>query len=130
MSERPSEKPYGVTLIELLVVLLIVGLLVAFAVPRLARNKEKAVVASMVTDLRNLAAAEEGYYYTASTYSIDPVALNVTLALGTVLTINEGTVSGWSATVANPLTPQQCYLFHGTAAPVGSATVEGDINCS
>jgi hypothetical protein len=56
--------------------------------------------------------------------------LNVTLSQGNMLTINEATVAGWSATISNPLTPQSCYLFHGTATPVGSATVEGDIDCS
>jgi prepilin-type N-terminal cleavage/methylation domain len=130
MVERAPEDRGGVTLIELLVVLVIVGLLVAFALPRLSRNKEKTVIASMESDLRNLASAEEGYYYSSSTYSIDPVALNVTLSPGNLLTINEGTVSGWSATISNPLTPRQCYLFHGNATPVGTATVEGDIDCS
>lgn len=130
MARGTSEPPFGVTLIELLVVLVVVGLLVAFAIPRLTRNKEKTVIASMVSDLRNLASAEEGFYYSNSTYSIDPVALNVTLSQGNVLTINEGTLSGWSATISNPLTPQQCYLFHGNATPVGTATVEGDIDCS
>jgi prepilin-type N-terminal cleavage/methylation domain-containing protein len=125
-----SSRPPGVTLIELMVVVLIVGLLVVFAFPRLSRNKEKTVIASMQSDLRNLANAEEGFYYANSTYSTDPVALNLTLSPGNVLTINEGTVAGWSATISNPLAPELCYLFHGNATPVGSATVEGDINCS
>jgi prepilin-type N-terminal cleavage/methylation domain-containing protein len=125
-----SSRPPGVTLIELMVVVLIVGLLVVFALPRLSRNKEKTVIASMQSDLRNLANAEEGFYYANSTYSTDPVALNLTLSPGNVLTINEGTVAGWSATISNPLAPELCYLFHGNATPVGSATVEGDINCS
>lgn len=130
MIVRSSRPARGVTLIELMVVVLIVGLLVVFALPRLSRNKEKTVIASMQSDLRNLANAEEGFYYANSTYSIDPVALNLTLSPGNVLTINEGTVSGWSATISNPLTPELCYLFHGNATPLGSATVEGDINCS
>ena len=95
----------GVTLIELLAVVVIVGLLVIFAIPRLSRNKEKTVVASMESDMRNLATAQEGYYYANSTYTFDQVALNLTLSPGNTLTINEATVSGWSATMANPLTP-------------------------
>lgn len=130
MIVRSPRSAQGVTLIELMVVVLIVGLLVVFALPRLSRNKEKTVIASMQSDLRNLANAEEGFYYANSTYSIDPVALNLTLSPGNVLTINQGTVSGWSATISNPLTPEQCYLFHGNATPIGSATVEGDIDCS
>jgi len=120
----------GVTFIELLTVVVIIGLLAIFALPRLSRNKEKTIIASMQSDMRNLAIAEEGFYYANATYSTNVVALNITLSQGNVLTINQASVSGWSATMANPSTPQQCYLFHGTATPVGSAVVEGDINCS
>jgi prepilin-type N-terminal cleavage/methylation domain-containing protein len=130
MNLKPSRHRKGVTFIELLTVVVIIGLLVVFALPRLTRNKEKTVVASMQSDLRNLANAQEGYYYASSTYTIDPVALNITLSQGNVLSINEGTPAGWSATISNPLTPLQCYLFHGNAVPVGSATTEGDIDCS
>lgn len=130
MAEEELESRRGVTLIELLTVVVIIGLLVAFAIPRLTRNKERTVVASMQSDLRNLATAQEGYYQTNSTYTIDPVALNVSLSVGNVLIINQATVAGWSATVSNPLTTDQCYLFHGNATPVGSATTEGDIDCS
>lgn len=120
----------GVTFIELLTVVVIIGLLAVFALPRLTRNKEKTIIASMQSDMRNLATSQEGFYYASSTYTVDPVALNITLSQGNVLTINEASVAGWSATLANPLTAQQCYLFHGNAVPVGSATVEGDIDCS
>jgi prepilin-type N-terminal cleavage/methylation domain-containing protein len=120
----------GVTLLELLIVVVILGLLAAFAFPQLVRNKEKAIVASMQSDLRNLATAEEALYNASSTYSLDPVVLNITLSPGNSLTIGEATVSGWSATMANPGTPRQCYLFHGNATPIGSATTEGDISCS
>ena len=120
----------GVTFVELLTVVVIIGLLSVFAIPRLTRNKEKTIIASMQSDMRNLATAQEGFYYTNATYTGNQAALNITLSQGNVLTINQATVSGWSGTISNPLTPQQCYLFHGNATPVGSATVEGDINCS
>lgn len=123
--------PRGVTFIELLTVVVIIGLLSVFAIPRLARNKEKAILASMETDLRNLATAEEGFYYNNSTYTVDQVALNVQLSAGNVLVINEATAAGWSATISHaPVVPQSCYLFHGNAAPVGSATIEGLADCS
>jgi prepilin-type N-terminal cleavage/methylation domain-containing protein len=121
----------GVTFIELLTVVVIIGLLSVFAIPRLARNKEKAILASMESDLRNLATAEEGYYYNNAIYTTDQVALNVTLSNGNLLVINEATAAGWSATISHaPIVPQSCYLFHGNATPVGSATVEGLADCS
>jgi type IV pilus assembly protein PilA len=121
----------GVTFIELLTVVVIIGLLTVFAVPRLGRNKEKAIIATMESDLRNLATAEEGYYYNNSIYTTDQTALNVTLSSGNVLVVNEATAAGWSATMSHaPVVPQSCYLFHGSATPVGSSTTEGVIDCS
>jgi len=58
----------GFTLIELLIVVVIIGLLAAIAIPKFANTKEKAVVASMRSDLRNLATAQEGYWVENRTY--------------------------------------------------------------
>jgi len=71
----------GVTFIELLTVVVIIGLLAIFALPRLTRNKEKTIIASMQSDMRNLATGEEGYYYANAVYTVDPVALNITMAI-------------------------------------------------
>ncbi|MEO8294014.1 MAG: prepilin-type N-terminal cleavage/methylation domain-containing protein [Gemmatimonadota bacterium] len=125
------ENRKGVTFIELLTVVVIIGLLSVFALPRMARNKEKASIATMESDLRNLATAEESYYYNNSIYTIDQIALNITLSAGNTLVINEATPAGWSATISHtPAVTQNCYLFHGSATPVGSSTTEGVIDCS
>ena len=52
----------GFTLIELLIVVVIIGILAAIAIPKFASTKEKAYLASMKSDLRNLATAQEGYF--------------------------------------------------------------------
>src|SRR3954468_20660581 len=51
----------GFTLIELLIVVVIIGILAAIAIPKFANTKDKAYVAQMKSDLRNLATYEEQY---------------------------------------------------------------------
>ncbi|HJQ66607.1 MAG TPA: prepilin-type N-terminal cleavage/methylation domain-containing protein, partial [Gemmatimonadales bacterium] len=48
----------GFTLIELLIVVVIIGILASIAIPKFVNTKEKAYIASMKSDLRNLATAE------------------------------------------------------------------------
>ena len=56
-----SSNKKGFTLIELLIVVVIIGILAAIAIPKFANTKEKAYVAAMKSDLRNLATYEEQY---------------------------------------------------------------------
>ncbi|HVS60222.1 MAG TPA: prepilin-type N-terminal cleavage/methylation domain-containing protein, partial [Gemmatimonadaceae bacterium] len=51
----------GFTLIELLIVVVIIGILAAIAIPKFAATKDKAYIATMKSDLRNLATYEEQY---------------------------------------------------------------------
>src|SRR5947208_15763062 len=59
----------GFTLIELLIVVVIIGLLAAIAIPKFANTKEKAYVAAMKSDLRNLMTAEEAYFADSMAYT-------------------------------------------------------------
>src|SRR4029450_11063500 len=59
----------GCTLIELLIVVVIIGILAAIAIPKFANTKEKAYLASMKSDLRNMATVEEGYFSDFQVYT-------------------------------------------------------------
>jgi prepilin-type N-terminal cleavage/methylation domain-containing protein len=120
----------GFTLIELLLVIVILGILIAVLIPRWANTRERAFVASMKSDLRNLATAEEAYFYDNATYATGLASLvNYNPSSGNAVTINQATAAGWSATALRPGLTKQCYLFVGSVAPVGAATLEGQITC-
>jgi prepilin-type N-terminal cleavage/methylation domain-containing protein len=121
----------GFTLIELLIVVVIVGILAAVAIPKFSNTKEKAYIAAMKTDLRNLATAEEAFFYDSAKYTVSFVQMNgYTPTVGVAVTVNEATAKGWSATAVSVNTARRCYVFSGTAAPLGTATIEGNISCS
>lgn len=121
----------GFTLIEILVVVVVLGILAAFAMLKYSNTREQAYLAAMKSDLRNLAIGEEAFFNDSARYTMSLAAMaNLTPTTGVTLTVNEATPVGWSATAASANTYQKCYLFSGSAAPVGSATVEGSISCS
>ena len=121
----------GFTLIELLMVVVIIGLLASVLIPRFAHSREKAFVATMKSDLRNLATAEESYFYDYQSYTTSLAALtSYRPSTGVTIVVNEATMGGWSATASHGNTPRQCYLFVGNASAVGAAASEGQVACS
>ena len=121
----------GFTLIELLIVVVIIGLLAAIAIPKFSNTKEKAYIAAMKSDLRNLATAEEAFFYDSSKYTKSFILLsNFSPSAGVNLQVVQATGSGWSASTTSLYAPGRlCALYSGSAAPVAPATSEGRISC-
>ncbi len=129
----------GFTLIELLIVVVIIGILAAIAIPKFAGTKEKAYVAAMKSDLKNLVLAEESYFADENTYG-DVAANALTNTAGDVLwaattgvtvTMSEAaTATGYAAEADHAGTAQTCGVFVGTGtSPDASLTNEGEVGC-
>ena len=133
----------GFSLIELLIVVVIIGILAAIAIPKFANTKEKAYIAQMKSDLKNLASAQESYFSDRNTYATAaqiqaaPYSWVVSGGLANVTPTITQSAAGWNATlvdirVASAGATQTCGIFAGAAGvPAGmpATTAEGVVAC-
>ncbi|HEU5169850.1 MAG TPA: prepilin-type N-terminal cleavage/methylation domain-containing protein [Gemmatimonadales bacterium] len=134
----------GFTLIELLIVVVIIGILAAIAIPKFASTKEKAYLASMKSDLRNLVTAEEAYFESNQAYlggtasnlggTATPLDATTQYVPSAGVTVTVGiiaTPAGWNAQATHTATTKVCNIFlAGAQTNFGLATVEGEPRCT
>ncbi len=124
----------GFTLIELLIVVVIIGILASIAIPKFSSAREKAYLASVISDLKSLASQQEVYHSTYQTYASDPANITeLTISDGVTLTVNESDGTGWAATGTHAaLAGRPCGIFYGSASASNAspATTAGVVVCT
>lgn len=118
----------GFTIIELLIVMVLIGLLAAVTIPKFANTKERATLAAMKTDLRNLVTVQENHFVENLKYTAAP-GPNYAVSGGNLMPTIVLTPDGWTAVIRSVNSKQVCAVFIGTT-PAPPATKEGVPTCA
>jgi prepilin-type N-terminal cleavage/methylation domain-containing protein len=120
----------GFTFVEMLTVLALLAVLVGIAWGKFNKSYEKALRATMQSDLRNTATAQEIYYRLHETYAPDIDLVNIDPSPKSQIHITESNPMGWAAWNEIQRSDEKCELYVGHATPaLGIALTSERIFC-
>jgi len=125
----------GFTIVELIVVLTVISILALMASISVGSARQRAYVASMQSDLRSIAMAQEAYSEKmfaetgTATYAALLTDLGVTLSDGVQLEMR-GDVNGWSARTTHSGAPgRRCAMLRGSVSAFAPAAAGAGLAC-
>lgn len=101
----------GFSLIELLVTMVVIGILASIAYTTFFGSKDRAIEASIRSDLRNLMSVQEIYHSKHQHYatSID-LLTEARISDGVVLTVDSASATGWGGNASHPAVKLVCHV--------------------
>lgn len=108
------------------------AIMVMMLIPRSGDGKEKAYVAAMKSDLRNLVMVQEAYFADHATYAttlnqFPPVTYWA--SAGVLVVVEQSTAAGWKAAATHQGTKVRCAIFVGDVPPARKQMVQAQPLC-
>ena len=119
----------GFTLVELIIVVVIIGLFATIVIPKFSSSRDKALVAAMKSDLRNLVTQQEARLADSGSYATSFPATLWSPSTGVTGPSISLTPTGWTARVGHTSTTRICAIFVGSTS-LAPAIKEGVPTCT